>query len=101
MEFDLFHQPEYFNTTNAEGVELDNYKMRANSVMAKVFEVFKSNPDKGMTWSDVKMKLGKVNESSLKRSITVLKNKFLVVKTDEKALSSENATAHKYKLNKL
>lgn len=98
-QIDLFSHS-YHNTTDSKGKELDIYEGKAKAIEKKVYELFLANPDTGMNWSEVMAKMGKVNESSLKRSLTNLKNRFLLIKTSEMVLSSEGAPAHRYKLNK-
>lgn len=89
----------YHNTTNQHGQTLICFEAKAKSQEETVYEVFKTNPDKGFSWSECKQMLkSDINECSLKRSITNLKNSFKISKTNELVMSACGRPAHRYKL---
>lgn len=90
---------EFYNTTNEKGQILLDFTEKAISQEQQVLQVFQNNPGKQFTWTDVQNHLPQINEISLKRSITDLKNDNLLIKTNEKGTSKYGRPAYKYMLN--
>jgi hypothetical protein len=87
----------YYDTTNLSLYELHQAQIKAISLEKRVYELFKEK-NKPMSWSEVYDFLPAENEVSIKRSITNLKNKFRLKKTDDMAWSKYNVLCHKYEL---
>lgn len=88
----------YYNTTGQTGQTLIDFSGKAKSQEEMVYEIFKSNPNRGFSWNEVKQAIGDINECSLKRCITNLKNAFKVEKTNEMVMTTAGRQAHRYKL---
>lgn len=87
----------HFNTTHESGQLLLQYEYVALSLEKIVLELFKMQ-NKPLTWSDVYSIIPKVNEVSLKRSITNLKTSGLLEKTKEKGISIYGRPSYKYQI---
>lgn len=74
----------YYNTTNVEGEELRDYQIKADSQEKKILILFKKN--KRATASQIWKEYGMNNAplTSVRRAITNLTNKGLLLKTDSK-----------------
>ena len=89
----------HYNTTNETGQLLMLFTEKTRSQEDIIYEIFKSMPQKSFTWSEISEKLPHINEVSLKRAITDLKNANLLEKTSEKALTKYGRPAYKYKIH--
>lgn len=87
----------YYNSTYQQGQVLIDFTAAAQTQEDLVYELF-CMKRVAMNWSEVSGFLPDVNEVSLKRSITDLKNAGKLVKTEEVALSKYGRPAYKYRL---
>lgn len=87
----------HYNTTNESGQMLISFSEKAQSQESIIYEFFKQNKGVGYTWSELKEFFHEMNEISLKRSMSDLKNEGKLIKTDEKGMSKYNRPAYKYK----
>ena len=88
----------YFNTTSYTGVQLTERVQKSASQQEQVYDVFKS-VKKPMAWWEVAKYLPKMNEVSLKRSITNLKTCGCIILTNEYNTSPYGHRSKKYTLN--
>lgn len=88
----------FYNTTNEKGQTLIDFTAKAKTGDEMVLEYFLGHPDECITWSELSIKFPDMNEVSLKRSLSNLKNAGKLVKTDEKGVSKYGRPAKKYKL---
>lgn len=91
LDFNSFH-----NTISSVGSELQKFESDAKSQDEQVLEVFKKHSE--LAWFEVQSYLPDMNEVSLKRSITNLKNKGKLEKTKELVMGIYGKQTHKYKL---
>lgn len=90
-----FDNPSFYNTID-EIVRLREFEASAKSQEDMVLEVFKKF--KELAWFQVAGFLPDMNEVSLKRSMSNLKKKGLLFKTDIKVLGIYGKNTHKYRL---
>lgn len=88
----------YYNTTNETGQTLIDFTSKAKSQEEIILEFFTNNRMESFTWSEISNVFPNMNECSLKRSITNLKNDSKLIKTDEKGISKYGKPSYKYKL---
>lgn len=88
----------FYNTTHLSGDVLLTEVSNAESLENKVKKVFEDEQKHAFTWSEVWVKLGMqaTNESSVKRSITNLLNKGVLIKTTMLKKSFYGKSAHLY-----
>jgi len=89
----------YHNTTSVTGQTLIEFETKAKSQDEQVLDVFKSI-NQPLAWFEVAGFLKGMNEISLKRSITNLKNKGLLYRTQVLVTSVYGKPSHKYVLIK-
>lgn len=92
----------YYNTNKVCGQTLINFCEAAKSQEQKVYDVY-LNTNKGLAWFNVAALLPMINHCSIKRSISNLAKKGLLVKDTRKetmVLGIEGKPCHLYQLNK-
>jgi hypothetical protein len=88
----------HFNTTHETGQTLISFEAKAVNQESTVLEVFYTYC-RPLTWSEVQRLLPtNMNEISIKRSLSVLKNKRILEKTSEKVQGIYGRPNFKYKL---
>ncbi len=87
----------FYNTIHAEGAQLHLFESLAKSDEAAILQLYKITK-KPMCWFEVKNYFPNMNECSLKRAITNLKNKSQLKKTDIKILGSFGKPCYKYQI---
>ncbi len=88
----------HYNTNLLSGEDLKAATVKTESQKERIYNLFKS-VKQPMNWCDVKAVFVDMNENSIRRSMSDLKNEFKLIKTDIKELSIYNAPCYKYKLN--
>jgi predicted transcriptional regulator len=91
----------YYNTNQIIGQTLINFYEAAKSQEQKVYDVY-LNTNKGMAWFNVAAYLPTINHCSIKRSISNLAKKGLLVKDTRKetmVIGLEGKPCHLYMLN--
>jgi hypothetical protein len=87
----------HYNTTHESGQLLLAYEYKAIALEKVVLGIYRKQ-NIPLNWSEVHLIIPKVNEVSLKRSITNLKTSGHLEKTKEKGISIYGRPAYKYKL---
>lgn len=88
----------YYNTTNQKGQILIDFTAKAVSQEDLIYKFFTEHKNSSFTWTEVQKHFPDMNEISLKRSITDLKNDGKLIKTSEKGVSKYGRPSCKYKL---
>lgn len=92
-----FSTPSFYNTVNAVGSERENLERRAKSGEQLVYELFCSKKVR-MAWFEVQSFFQDMNRESLKRSLSVLKKKNKLTKTQFKVMGPEGVECYQYEL---
>ena len=90
----------YFNTTNEEGDILKEHGLKANKQAVKILKFFKQKKDKftpSQIWREV-FNPDETPLTSIRRAITVLTNKGVLEKTEEKVEGIYGRPEHKWEL---
>lgn len=99
----------YYNTNNLAGQELTEQTAKNEAQKQLVFQVFKENPNKKMTWDyafkyyqdNKELPFGKpIRENSFKRSITELYKENKLKKT-ETTIKATYGSCHQYYFEKM
>lgn len=91
----------YYNTTGSVGADLARFKVRATSQEGRVLLYFRERPWRGFTPSQVRLGLKtEAPLTSIRRAITDLTIKGLLVKTDEQKLGPYGDPEHVWELPK-
>lgn len=88
----------YHNTTNQKGQILIDFTAKTESQEGMIWNFFTIHKGESFTWTDVQKHFPDMNEVSLKRCLSDLKNAGKLVKTNEKSISKYGRPAYKYKL---
>lgn len=87
----------YYNTTNMKGQILIEFESKSEAQKDMIYNFFKIH-EVYMCWSELSKYFPDMNEVSLKRCLSDLKNEGKLVKTNEKSISKYGRPAYKYKL---
>jgi len=90
----------YYNTTNLTGQLLMDFSEKAESQEQRVYNFFSQNQFGKYNWSELSAYLPEINEVSLKRCLTDLKDAGKLIKTDIKSPTKYGKLAYKYCLAK-
>lgn len=88
----------HYNTTNESGQILIDFNSKSKSQEEMIWDFFITHKLFAYTWAEVQNHFPEMNECSLKRAITNLKNEGKLEKTSEKGVSKYGRPAYKYKL---
>lgn len=88
----------HYNTTHEKGQILIDFTEKSESQKDTIFSLFTNNSNQSFSWTDVAKHFPQINEISLKRALTDLKNEKKLIKTDEKCISKYGRPSYKYKL---
>ena len=77
----------FYNTTNVTGQILIDFTSKAKSQEEMILEYFTNHSNESFTWTEIANVFPNINECSLKRSISDLKNSWKLIKTNEKGVS--------------
>lgn len=88
----------FYNTIDASGSEILKFQSDAKSQESMVLEAFNKRSE--MAWFEVQGFLPEMNRESLKRCLSVLKNKGKLLKTKVQVMGVEGKNCYRYQLIK-
>lgn len=97
MEYKGQYEFSFHDTIDSSVEEFKKFEADAKSQDEMVLEVFKKHSE--LAWFEVQAFLPEMNEVSLKRSLSNLKNKGTLSLNDELVMGTKGKPVHKYKLN--